>query len=196
MSRRAKPYWPSFHGAPQNIGSSVTQREDSLRYLSGYSEALIGRVQLMLDEGRLGAHLLAKYPAPHEVNSDRLLRVYVQELKATHLRTSPPLSKICFDSRLHLVHNALGTHTFVSRPQGGKLKAKRELRISSLFKRSPEPLLKMIVAHELAHLREKEHNAAFYQLCVHIDEAYHQHELDARLYLIYQELLGPLYSER
>lgn len=206
MKRRPKPYWPSFHGSAQHKvesppllsasqSTSPTQIiEDPLRYLRAYPEHLIQQVQKMIESKTLGRHLLAQYPKPHEINNDRLLRAYVQALKAEHLRSSPPLSKICFDHRLHLVQHALGTHTFVSRPQGHKLKAKHELRISSLFKQCPQPLLKMIVVHELAHLREKEHNQAFYQLCVHMDEDYHQHEFDARLYLIHQESVGPLYS--
>ncbi len=45
----------------------------------------------------------------------------------------------------------LGTHTYVSRVQGNKLKGKNEIRIGSLFKKTPEPFLQMIVVHELAH---------------------------------------------
>jgi len=213
MARRPKPYWPSLHGpkspqahstqahAPQDHTASrasqpAVELNEALRYLSGYSEQLRAQVATLISEERLGALLLSKYPQPHEHNSDKLLRAYTQELKQRYLRSSPPLSKVCYDGRIHLVHNALGTHTFVSRRQGQKLKSKHELRISTLFKRAPEPLLKMIVVHELAHLKEKEHNESFYQLCLHMDEAYHQHELDARLYLIHQELVGALYHER
>jgi predicted metal-dependent hydrolase len=41
----------------------------------------------------------------------------------------------------------------------------------------------MIVVHELAHLKEKEHNKAFYKLCEYMEPAYHQLEFDARLFL-------------
>lgn len=41
----------------------------------------------------------------------------------------------------------------------------------------------MIVVHELAHLKEKEHNKAFYQLCCHMEPHYHQLEFDTRLWL-------------
>ncbi len=41
----------------------------------------------------------------------------------------------------------------------------------------------MIVVHELAHLKEKEHNKAFYQLCCHMEPQYHQLEFDTRLWL-------------
>jgi hypothetical protein len=41
-----------------------------------------------------------------------------------------------------------------------------DLRVSSMFKKSSEALLNMIVVHELAHLKEKEHNKGFYRLCL------------------------------
>lgn len=46
----------------------------------------------------------------------------------------------------------------------------------------------MIVVHELAHLKEHDHNKAFYQLCCHILPDYHQLEFDCRVYLLWQEL--------
>ena len=57
----------------------------------------------------------------------------------------------------------------------------------------PLPFLNMIVAHELAHLREKEHNKAFYKLCEHIEPDYPQLEFDVRVYLTYLDLGGKLY---
>ena len=41
----------------------------------------------------------------------------------------------------------------------------------------------MIVVHELAHLKQREHDKAFYQLCTHMAPDYHQLEFDLRLYL-------------
>jgi len=76
--------------------------------------------------------------------------------------------------------------------QGGKLKTSREIRIASLFREVPLEFLKMIAVHELAHLKEKEHDKAFYQLCIHMEPAYHQYELDLRLYLTQVELCGKL----
>ena len=52
----------------------------------------------------------------------------------------------------------------------------------------------MIVVHELAHLREKEHNKNFYQLCKHMLPDYYQLEFDARLYMIQLELGGDIYG--
>ena len=88
-----------------------------------------------------------------------------------------------FDSRLHIIRNARGTHTTVARVQGGKLKAKREIRVATLFREAPEAFLRMIVVHELAHLKEREHDKAFYQLCQHMAPDYFQLEFDLRAYL-------------
>ena len=72
--------------------------------------------------------------------------------------------------------------------QGGQLKAKREIRIASLFREAPAPFLRMIVVHELAHLKEREHDKAFSALCRHMEPAYHQLEFDVRLWLTSLEL--------
>ncbi len=92
-----------------------------------------------------------------------------------------------------MLHHALGLHSFISRVQGSKLKAKHEIRVDSIFKRVPLAFLKMIVVHELAHLKEKDHNKAFYKLCEYMEPDYHQLELDLRLYLTYVEIAGKLY---
>jgi predicted metal-dependent hydrolase len=104
-------------------------------------------------------------------------------MKARYLKSTPPLAKVTYDNRLQVVHQALGTHTAVSRVQGSQLKAKREIRVASVFKDAPAAFLRMIVVHELAHLREREHNKAFYTLCRHLDADYHQLEFDTRLWL-------------
>jgi predicted metal-dependent hydrolase len=53
----------------------------------------------------------------------------------------------------------------------------------------------MIVTHELAHLKIKEHNKAFYNLCKHIEPEYHQLEFDLRIYLTYREMFGSLWQK-
>ena len=88
-----------------------------------------------------------------------------------------------FDNRLDLTHHALGLNTAISRVQGGKLLAKKEIRIASLFKTAPAAFLSMIVVHELAHLKEREHDKAFYKLCQYMLPNYHQLEFDLRVYL-------------
>ncbi len=46
----------------------------------------------------------------------------------------------------------------------------------------------MIVVHELAHLKQREHDKGFYQLCQHMLPNYHQLEFDTRLWLMAREL--------
>ena len=104
-------------------------------------------------------------------------------MKARCLRNAAPIDKVAFDSKLQVIAHALGTHTAHSRVQGGRLKAKHEIRIAALFRDSPPAFLQMIVAHELAHLRETAHNKAFYQLCEHMAPGYHQVEFELRVYL-------------
>jgi hypothetical protein len=154
-----------------------------LKYLTGYPAELQAQAQALLQEGRLGEVVRAKYPEVHEVRTDKALYEHVNALKQQYMRSAPPLSLVMYDSKLKLLQHALGTHTAVSRVQGGKLKAKREIRIASLFREAPAALLDMIVVHELAHLKEREHDKAFYALCCHMLGDYHQRELDLRLYL-------------
>ena len=163
-----------------------------MNYLSGYPETIQAQVRQLLAQNRLGELLLGKYKARHGIRTDKALFDYVQNLKAEYLRSAEPLNKVCFDSKLHVVQHALGTHTSVSRVQGNKLKAKREIRIATLFKDVPIEFLKMIAVHELAHVREKAHDKAFYQLCTHMEPDYHQLEFDLRLYLTHVEASGRL----
>jgi predicted metal-dependent hydrolase len=155
----------------------------ALKYLQGYPPALLAQVEGLIREGRLGASVAQRYPEQHTVRSDRALVDFVAEIKARHLRSAPPLAKVAYDNQLHTLKNALGTHTAISRVQGGQLKAKRELRVASLFKEAPAAFLRMIVVHELAHLKERQHDKAFYALCTHMEGDYHQLEFDTRLWL-------------
>ena len=156
---------------------------EPLKYLAGYPPHVQERVQQILVEGRLGALLADKYGEPHAVRNDSQLYSYVQALKERHMRKAVPLGKVLYDSKLQVMKHALGTHTAISRVQGGRLKASRELRIASVFRDAPAEFLKMIVVHELAHLKQAEHDKSFYQLCTHMAPDYHQLEFDLRLYL-------------
>lgn len=80
----------------------------------------------MIDSGRLGEYLQRRYPDRHDVQSDKALYGYAQDLRQQYLRSAPNLDKVLFDNRLDLTHRALGLNTAVSRVQGGKLKAKRK----------------------------------------------------------------------
>ena len=154
-----------------------------LPLLSGYPQPLQAQIRSLLAAGTLGAALQRGYPEAHHIRSDAALYAHVSALKARYLRNAPALAKVAFDNRLQIDQRALGTLTSVSRVQGGKLAAKRELRVAAVFKHAPAAMLDMIVVHELAHLREREHNKPFYSLCEHMLPGYHQIEFDLRVWL-------------
>jgi predicted metal-dependent hydrolase len=164
----------------------------ALRYLQGYPDDTLAQVRQLLDASRAGEWLLRRHPQAHGVRTDKALYDYVMALKNEFLRSSEPLSKVAFDNRLQVIAHALGTHTQISRVQGNKLKAKREIRVSSLFKEVPDEFLRMITVHELAHIKEKEHDKDFYKLCTYMEPQYHQYEFDLRVYLTHMDASGKL----
>ncbi len=162
-----------------------------MKYLAGYPATLLAQVQQLVATDGLGPLLKKRYPGPmHDVQTDRALYDYVSALKTDFMRKAPPLSKVAFDNKLHVIRNALGTHTTVSRVQGSKLKAKREIRVATLFRDVPLEWLRMIVVHELAHMKEREHDKSFYALCEHMEADYHRLEFDVRLYLTHLDAGG------
>lgn len=165
-----------------------------LKYLGGYPPDLLEQIQALIDQKRLGEFILNKYPAAHDIRSQKALYEYTMALKNDYLRKSKPLSKVIYDEKISVIKHALGLHTQIARVQGGRLKSKNEIRIASLFKQTPPEFLRMIVVHELAHIKEKNHGKAFYQLCTHMEPDYHQLEFDTRLYLTYLDEGKPLYT--
>lgn len=161
-----------------------------LNYINGYPQHLKESVIKLIENKTLGNYLKNKYPNKHTITNDKLLYSYVMEYKNNYFKKFQ-IDKIVYDSKIQ-VNNALGTHTFISRVQGGKLKAKNEIKIATVFKNAPQEFLEMIVVHELAHLKEKEHNKAFYNLCTFIQSNYMQVEFDLRLYLIHLQLFGKM----
>jgi len=162
--------------------------EMQFKYLNHYPEQTKKQVRALIEQNKLEAHLIKKYPTPHAIKNDKALFLYVSELKNEHMKKAAPLSKTLFDGKISVIHNALGSHHFISRVQGNKLKSSNEIRIASMFKNAPEEFLRMIVVHELAHFKEKEHNKAFYQLCQYMEPNYHQIEFDVRLYLTQMDI--------
>lgn len=161
----------------------LAMADTRLPYLQGYSSELLDQVRGLIDAGKLAETVARRHPEMHEVRTERALYAYVTELKATHMRSAPPIAKVAYDPTLHVLKNALGTHSAISRVQGSRLKSKREIRVASLFKEAPADFLRMIVVHELAHLKESDHGRAFYALCQHMEPDYHQLEFDLRLWL-------------
>lgn len=160
----------------------------NLIYLQGYPENLLAQVRTLVAEQRLGEVLEKRYPDTHDITTDKALWQYTQDLKGQYLKSASPINKVMYDNKIHVLKNALGLHTAISRVQGGKLKAKAEIRVATVFRQAPEAFLRMIVVHELAHLKEKDHSKAFYQLCCHMEPQYHQLEFDTRLWLTHLSL--------
>lgn len=160
----------------------------SLRYIQGYPAHIVEPVSKLIDTGRLIGWFDQRYPTRHDIRSEKALFDYAMAIKNQFMKKTGPISKVVYDAKIHLINNALGLHSVISRNHGGKLKSKNEIRIASVFKDAPEPLLRMLVVHELAHIKEKEHDKAFYALCCHMEPDYHQLELDARLFMIYLDL--------
>ncbi|KMY85496.1 putative metal-dependent hydrolase [Candidatus Paraburkholderia calva] len=167
------------------MNSAIVQQ---LKYLGAYPIALQDKVRRLIAQQQLGAYLDARYPQRHAVQSDRALYTYCSDLKNEFLHVAPAIDKVFYDSKLDVLRHALGLHTAISRVQGGKLKAKKEIRIASLFKDTAPEFLRMIVVHELAHLKESDHNKAFYRICELMQPGYHQVEFDLRLYLTHRDM--------
>ena len=159
-----------------------------LKYLQHYPLDLQVKIRQLQAQNTLGDYITQRYPLAHVIQTDKALYDYCNKLKQTFLRNAPLLNKVAFDNRLSIEHHALGLNTAISRVQGGKLKAKKEIRISAFFKQTPAEFLRMIVVHELAHLKERNHDKAFYQLCQYMEPDYHQLEFDCRVYLTWKSV--------
>lgn len=164
-----------------------------LKYLASYPQQLQDQIQTLINEERLDQYLLGKYPSCHGYKNDGALRDYTLAIKNRYLKKSSPLTKVVYDGKIHVINNALGLHKYINRVQGSKTKSKNEIHIASIFKNAPEDFLNMIVVHELAHIRERDHNKAFYQLCQHMQPDYHQLEFDLRVYLTLLDLGEKIY---
>jgi predicted metal-dependent hydrolase len=162
-----------------------------LKYLDGYGSTVHAKVRELIAQDHLGEYIQSRYGETHEIRTDKGLHLFAVELKNRFLRNTAPLNKVVYDSKLQVLSHALGTHTKVSRVQGQRLKTSREIRVATVFRDAPAEFLKMILVHELAHLKESDHNKAFYQLCTHMAPNYHQLEFDLRLYLTFLECGQP-----
>jgi predicted metal-dependent hydrolase len=159
-----------------------------LKYIAHYSEQIQAQAATLINSGQLGDYIEKKYPSSHQIQSDKALYQYINEIKNQYMRKTGSLSQVSYNSKLQVLNRALGIHTYQSRVQGSKLKAHNSITVASLFKEAAPEFLRMIVVHELAHFKEKEHDKAFYQLCCHMEPDYHQFELDTRLWLQWREL--------
>jgi len=157
-----------------------------LKFLQHYPVTLQDKIRQLKSNNMLGDYIEQRYPKLHTIQTDKALYQYSNEIKQEFLRNAPLLDKVHYDNRLGIDHHALGLNTAISRVQGGKLKAKKEIKISAFFKTSPAEFLRMIVVHELAHLKVRSHDKAFYQLCQYMEPNYHQLEFDCRVFLLWK----------
>lgn len=164
-----------------------------LHYIAHYPEHLKAQIRQLIEQEKLGMYLRTKYPTTHAITSDKALYAYTMELRAEFLRKSEPITKVLYDGKISDINDALGLHRVTIKNHGGRLRSKSEICVASLFKNVPEPFLKMIVVHELAHLKEKQHNKAFYALCESMEPSYHQLEFDVRVYLTHLDVFGKVY---
>ena len=102
----------------------------------------------LINEQRLGDVLAKRYPGTHDYATDKALWQYTQDLKNQFLRNAPPITKVMYDNKIHVLKNALGLHTAVSRVQGGKLKAKAEIRVATVFRYRVSQRAGTVFAHD------------------------------------------------
>ena len=157
------------------------------KYLQQYPANILQQVDQLIEQGKLGPMLKKKYPDFHQVRTSKALYQYTNQLKNRYMRKAAALDKVEYSDKAP-AYNALGVHKRISKAHGGKLKARKEIHIDKSFIDYPEPFLRMIVVHELAHLKEMDHNKAFYNLCCHMEPDYHQLEFDLRLYLTWLDM--------
>lgn len=175
--------------------SAAPQVDAAWAALAGYPTQVLDQLEGIHRASGLGAWLRLQHPTAHAVRDDRALQDFVHRLKSEYLRSAPAVRKVCYDAKIQTTRHAFGLHTHRVVSQGSQSAARHEVRIASLFRACPEAFLRMIVVHELAHLRCADHDRAFYRLCVHMEPDYHQLEFETRVYWVHLKLGGaPLWS--
>jgi len=109
------------------MNPTLSPTATSLPYLEGYSPTVLGRVRALLAKDQLGSYLADRYPEGHAMHNDKALFLAAVELKDRFMKNTAPLTKVMYDSKLQLLSQALGTLSAVSRVQGNRLKACREI---------------------------------------------------------------------
>lgn len=154
-----------------------------LKYIPNIPEVREVVSQLIADD-KLGEFLRKKYPTAHDVQTDKALFDYAVKLKDEFLPGTPPLKKVRYGKKPY-IQNTLA----ICHPEA------REIIVASFFKHAPFEMLKAVVLHELAHLKESGHGDAFYQLYGSMVPNHQQLKLDRALFLTYVDLGGTLYPQ-
>lgn len=158
------------------------------KYLKGYSEDLIKQVDFVIKENRLGEILVQKYKSKHKITTDKELYNLTTEIKNRFMKNSKMPNRVYYDNKIETLNNALGLHSYIPIQHGKKIKVINDIKISMNFKNMPYEFLYNVLIHEIAHLKEKEHDKAFYNLCQNMSPEYFQVDFDLRLYLTYLDL--------
>jgi hypothetical protein len=161
-----------------------------LKYLENYPDNIKEAVKRLIEKKELGLYLKNKYPDINIYNKDKDLYLLSKKIKDKHMKKQKLPERIIYDNKIELENYALGLHSYIPKKQGKKIKMTNEIKISSRFKKLPFEFMENVLVHELCHLKEKEHNKAFYNLCQSIRPNYFQVDLDIRIYLTYKEIFG------
>jgi hypothetical protein len=158
------------------------------KYLKGYSDNIHISVNKLIENEKLGFYLENKYKKINFLKKDKELYNLAKEIKDKYIKNQKLPERIIYDNKIELCNQALGLHSYIPSKQGKKIKIKNEIKISSRFKELPYEFMENVLIHELCHLKEKEHNKAFYSLCKNISENYFEIDLDIRIYLTYIDI--------
>lgn len=158
------------------------------KYLQGYSQELLAQVDKIIKENKLGEVLTNKYKEKHNLNSDKELYKLATEIKNKYMKNAKMPNRVYYDGKIEVANNALGLHSYIPVQHGKKIKVINDIKISNSFKNMPYDFLYNVLSHEIAHLKEKEHNKAFYNLCQNMSPDYFQVDFDLRLYLTYIDI--------
>ena len=85
-----------------------------LKYISHYPSEIQKQVSHLIKQEKLSNYLLQKYESSHKIKNDKMLFEYVNSFKLKYFKKASPLSKVAFDGKINVIHNALGTHQFIS----------------------------------------------------------------------------------
>lgn len=75
---------------------------------SGLSRAATFPVRTLINEQRLGDVLAKRYPGTHDYATDKALWQYTQDLKNQFLRNAPPINKVMYDNKIHVLKTRSG----------------------------------------------------------------------------------------
>jgi hypothetical protein len=157
-----------------------------LPYLRGYPPELLQQVRDLLAAAGWPRPWRSGIPRRTTCRTERALYDYVSALKARHMKSARrwrrwPTTRSCTSCATPWARTAPSPRA--GRAAQGQARDPHRRAVQG----APADFLRMIVVHELAHLKEREHDRAFYALCLHMEPHYHQLEFDLRLWLTARE---------